>query len=91
MAVKPPFPLRKYEARAVLAGAYRARAEERATLIHYYDVTDAPLEAAKTLCGRVPADSLCDVAEPAATCAECVARFYRRASKGLTVFVTVIE
>jgi hypothetical protein len=60
-----------FETRAVLAGAYRAKGWERTTLTHSYDV-----DADRTLCNRVPADSLCDTygsdvdADP--TCTACL-------------------
>jgi hypothetical protein len=67
-----------YEANAVLAGAYRGKAEQRATLVHavWVDV-DGRMVGVKTVCARVPVDSLCDVSESAVTCAVCKERVDR--------------
>jgi hypothetical protein len=84
--------LRKYEARGVLAGAYRGflkreRAEQK-HVTHFYDVTEGTWGSKKTLCGRVLGERLSDLAEgEPASCPACAARFQRRAGKGLAVFV----
>lgn len=79
---------RVYEARGVLAGAYKARRFDGSEplLTHYYDVTDGHYSAPKSLCNRIKDENLCDLAEAEVTCKECVARFARRAAKGLATF-----
>ena len=83
--------MRVYESRSVLAGAYRGRGRKgrcsnldgRELRSHWYDVTDGVWAAKRTLCGKLGADSLCDVAEAKpATCPECVRRFSLRHARG---------
>lgn len=78
---------RIFEARGVLAGAYRAGREDAVTLTHFYDVTAGIWGTAKTLCGRIAEDRLSDEAEPEhASCKTCAARFARLAAKDLAAF-----
>lgn len=76
----------RYETRGVLAGAYKARSYERATLTHALAIDDSKTpweaEAATTLCGRIKSERLADphamdTAETP-TCATCAARLARR-------------
>jgi hypothetical protein len=62
--------------RSVLAGAYRGRREigERALLSHAVALDCAGNELG-TLCGRIPAENLCDLAESGPpTCPACAKR-----------------
>ncbi len=63
-----------YEVRGVLAGAYRGKQLERATVRHVlFDGAD------RTACGRVREEHLCDVAErEPPTCAACLAKLKKR-------------
>lgn len=68
---------RRYDVRAVLAGAYRGRQDERACVTHALEV-----DAERSLCGRIEADRLVDShgGEPAGavpSCATCAARLAR--------------
>jgi hypothetical protein len=80
----PAVGVRTYEARGVLAGAYRGKAPTYLT--HWYDVTDGTWGPEKTLCRRITDDHLSDLpeAEPA-TCPECTRRFAVLSGKGLAV------
>jgi hypothetical protein len=68
----------KTETRGVLAGAYRARRDEKATLTH--SLVDG---AEKSLCGRVSEENLADAfsGDPNAlpTCPACLKRLCARA------------
>lgn len=78
--------VRKFQVRGVLAGAYRGRGrrgsvvnlEGRTLRTHYYEVTNGPWGAGKTLCGRVKDESLSDLTEgEEASCPACLERFVR--------------
>lgn len=75
---------RAFEVRAVLAGAYRGRQMERATRLHLYETTNGKWGAPKTLCGRIEADRLCDVAEDPSelSCEACKARLASARRRG---------
>ena len=61
-----------YEARAVLAGAYRGKdIGSRSLLIHAVELHGD--QEVRSLC-RVKLSSLCDVREEAVTCPDCVKR-----------------
>ncbi len=78
----------RYQSRGVLAGAYKGKdTDDRVCRTHWYDVgEDGVWYAPKTLCGRIVAGRLCDMAEKEpATCPLCRERFARRAAKGLAI------
>jgi hypothetical protein len=59
-----------YEARDVLAGAYRGKdIAARALLTHWLAEG-----AEKSLCKRIADESLCDIGGPEVTCPECARR-----------------
>jgi hypothetical protein len=61
----------------VLAGAYRGKGLDRTLLSH-----SLAEGAAKSLCGKIPADNLCDRVLPTPpTCPVCAARLARLAAR----------
>ena len=63
--------------RGVLAAAYRGKDVAERALLRHVAILDGDGYAARTLCNRVPSESLADQDDGKATCPACLERFGR--------------